>query len=91
MLRRFRELETEAKVPWGSKGSSAEFGRFLSYQTKECIWSMLPRTIANCVHYLGALGILDKITLAKVSTAVSKRCAISVLKKSPSNLHTGIQ
>ena len=73
VLRQLRQIESRAGVPWGQQ-SAAQFGRQLCHETKKAMPQMIPRTIANSLHYLHGLACLDKLLLAKASEVVLKRC-----------------
>jgi hypothetical protein len=75
VVRRLRQIYDEAKTPWGRKGKSHKFAEQLCYEARRSMANMLPRTIANSLHYLHGLAAVDKLLLAKAGTVVSKRCA----------------
>ena len=74
VVRQLRQIAAQEGVPWG-KQSSPRFGRQLCHEAKVAMPHMLPRTIANTLHYLHSIACLDKLLLAKASEVASQRCA----------------
>jgi hypothetical protein len=75
VLNRLWQLNDQAGIGWGKQGSSIKFARRLCYETRTSMLHMLPRTLANSLHYLHGLAALDNLLLAKASTIVSQKYA----------------